>query len=245
MHNHVGIQTPAASPLRKGLPGWLIVLIVVIVLTAAAAVVTFAVQSYREKQFAMQQNMFVIIVASHNMVDVKKYLDANPSLVNAVGASGLSPLGMAASNGDIAMMKLLITRKADVNGRAHAGYTPLHEAAVSNQTEAVKLLFTNGAKVGACTDTGYTPLSIAAMMGTKEVAEVLIAHGANVNVKTNDGSTPLTIALNQLAKLGKLPTAVTQASKAQTEQGDPLFVRPTPERCRQMIQLLRQNGGIE
>lgn len=247
MQNYNGIPTPTAPPHRNGIPFRLIVLFVVI-LAAVVAAGIFALRGYQQLQ-AMAKDTFLFTVASHDTVEVKKLLDANPSLVNAVGTFEVSPLGYAAGGGDIAMMKLLIARKADVNGRAHDAYSPLHESAASGQTEAAKLLLAKGAKIDARTDSGFTPLYLAAMMGKKEVAEVLIAHGANVNAKANDGSTPLKRALKQLAKLNLLSPKETAARKAQIErdkkQGRPIFERPTAEHCRQVIDCLRQHGGKE
>lgn len=192
MHDHTDNPTSTAPPRRDGFTGWMIVLFVIISLVAAVGI--FALRGFFHAMHAMQKDMFVAYVASHNMVEVKKGLNADPSLVNIVGTFEISPLGAAAGDGDLAMMKLLIARKADVNGRAHAGYTPLHEAALYNQTEAAKLLLAKGAKIDATTDSECSPLHLAALMGKKGVAEVLIANGADVNAKEHNGLTPLHFA---------------------------------------------------
>jgi len=188
MQSSTGIPS-MTPPRRDGPPGWLIALLICIPIVLVAGSALFVVRS--RQQHLMEQSVFFMAVTTGNMVDAKRSLDANPSLVNDMGELKISPLGTAAGDGNIAMMELLMARGADINGRAHDGFTPLHEAAVANRTAAANLLLAHGAKIDAPTDSGITPLYYAAMMGKKEVAEVLVTHGANVNAKTSNGATPL------------------------------------------------------
>ncbi len=99
-------------------------------------------------------------------------------------------LHQAASDGDIAKVKLLISRGADVNEKVE-GNTPLHPAAERGHKDVVELLIDRGAEVNAKGNGNWTPLHLAATWGKRDVVELLIAKGADVNAKDLDGRTPM------------------------------------------------------
>jgi len=59
-----------------------------------------------------------------------------------------SPLHIAAANGELQAIELLIDKKASINIVDHFGRTPLVEACRSRQDAAAKLLFERGARLG-------------------------------------------------------------------------------------------------
>ena len=110
-------------------------------------------------------------------------------------------LHIAADEGDLGMVQLLIDNRADVNTRTFLGQTPLNYAIKSdnvNNLEIVELLINNGALIEYQNLRGNTALHIAAQLGRKEIVEFLINNGANVNVtNTKHGTTPLHDAINK------------------------------------------------
>lgn len=60
----------------------------------------------------------------------------------------ITPLHLAAENGDIKIAKFLIENGADVNAKNREGFTPLIYACKSQQKEMVKFLIKNGAIYG-------------------------------------------------------------------------------------------------
>ena len=62
---------------------------------------------------------------------------------------GLTPLMVAAYNGDMEMVDLLLKSKADVNAADSKGNTPLMIASANDDAEMVKWSIENGAKVNA------------------------------------------------------------------------------------------------
>ncbi|MEA2988063.1 MAG: hypothetical protein QOG83_774 [Alphaproteobacteria bacterium] len=130
-------------------------------------------------------------VAKGEIKQVRELLARDPSLVSRVAKIAGTPLHIAASRGNIAMVELLLTNKADVNAGTFDG-TPLHVAAMNGQLAVVELLIANKAEINNTAKHGQeTPLHLAASFGDIAVAQVLLAHGADINAKNLWGDTPL------------------------------------------------------
>ena len=118
--------------------------------------------------------------------------------VNAAQGDGLTALHMAAQEGNIEIVKLLVGAKANVEAKTRIGaYTPLHMAAGAGETLVVRALLDAGASASAVTSTsGVTPLHLAAKAMNGEAAvEALIAKGAPVNAReSSSGQTALMFA---------------------------------------------------
>jgi uncharacterized protein len=103
-------------------------------------------------------------------------------------------LMIAAKQGNLYMVRLLIDKGARVNARGKDGWTGLIWAAHDGHLEVIKLLIEKGAKVNAKSKKGETSLINAATMGHLEVVRLLIDKGADVHAKTKDGDTALKLA---------------------------------------------------
>src|SRR6516164_8652166 len=73
-----------------------------------------------------------------------------------------TPLGWAASNNDVPMVRYLLERKADPNKATPLG-TPLTMAAQKNSARAAEVLLAHGARTDIKSGDGSTPLHWAAM----------------------------------------------------------------------------------
>ena len=111
-----------------------------------------------------------------------------------------TPLIIAAHNGNMDSVKILLRYKADIEtrgtlkvdtGEVVEGYTPLWAAASSGHLDVVKLLLERNADVESKTSRGSTPLTVAAYDGRLDIVSCLVEHGADVNARDDDGSTPL------------------------------------------------------
>ena len=101
---------------------------------------------------------------------------------------------LAAWNGFVQCVELLLDKGADVNISDCHGDTPLIHALDNGSYECVKLLLDKGADVNVRNNDGNTPLIYAAEKGSHECVKLLLDKGDDVNVGNNDGGTPLIYA---------------------------------------------------
>jgi ankyrin repeat protein len=116
--------------------------------------------------------------------------------VNRVTRYGVTPLSLAAGNGDAALINLLLEAGADV-GKADAaltdGRTVLMLAARTGSVDAIRLLLAHGANVnGAERRMGTTALMWAAVDDRGAAIRVLAQAGADVNARSALTSYPHT-----------------------------------------------------
>lgn len=107
---------------------------------------------------------------------------------------------MAASNGDLPLVKAFLAQGADVGARALNGKTVLHFAVQSGNAALVKTLLAAGAQVNATAsrprgtgddDDGKTAVLYAAEGTDVRVLEVLLAAGADAKAKDSRNRTAL------------------------------------------------------
>ena len=118
------------------------------------------------------------------------------------GSHFVTPLIIAAHNGHLNSVKILLRYGADIETRGTLkikdqvieGCTPLWAAAVTGFLDVVKLLIEQNADVDGRTQTGSTPLRAAAHEGHLDVVRCLVESGADLNAQMNEGDTPLMVA---------------------------------------------------
>ena len=113
-----------------------------------------------------------------------------------------TPLIIAARNGNLDSVKMLLRYKADIEARGTVkvddqvieGCTPLWAAAATGHLDVVKLLIERNADVDGRTLTNSTPLRAAAYDGRLDIVNCLVENGADVNARNNFENTPLMVA---------------------------------------------------
>ena len=118
------------------------------------------------------------------------------------GDQFITPLIIAARNGNLDSVKTLLRYKADIEARGNfkfddqviEGCTPLWAAAASGHLDVVELLIERNADVDGRTITNSTPLRAAAYDGRLDIVRCLVENGADVNARNNFENTPLMVA---------------------------------------------------
>jgi len=108
-----------------------------------------------------------------------------------------TPLLVAAAQGDLEMVSLLVQNKANIREVDGQSRTALHLAASSGHESVVSFLIDRGADINARNKSGSTPLKSAAFAGNEKMVSLLIKKGANVNEQSKWGIKPLAVAITE------------------------------------------------
>jgi ankyrin repeat protein len=139
------------------------------------------------------QGMPLLVLAAREKSDkVAAVLVANPKTnIEITDKAGENAMMLAALNGDMDMVQLLISKDAEVNKK---GWAPLHYAAANGHDDIVKLLLDHSAYVDAGSPNGTTPLMMAARGGHVSTVKLLLDNGADLTVKNQIGLNALDFA---------------------------------------------------
>ncbi|UCG93256.1 MAG: ankyrin repeat domain-containing protein [candidate division WOR-3 bacterium] len=107
---------------------------------------------------------------------------------------GLTPLHMAASNGQIDICKVLIEKGADVHATDYSQRTALHFVAYHGHPEMIKLFIDKGIDANAQDNNGYTPILWAIFGKKTNTINELVQHGADLNPPIRLGRSVLHLA---------------------------------------------------
>ncbi len=116
---------------------------------------------------------------------------------SAANRYGVTPLSLACTNGNTAIIKALLEAGADANSALRGGETALMTAARTGKTGPVEALLACGAEVDAKEQRGQTAIMWAAAEGNVEVLELLIEAGADFRASLDSGFTPLFFAVRE------------------------------------------------
>jgi ankyrin repeat protein len=152
---------------------------------------------------AMSPLHIAVLTGQHG--SAKKLLESG-AFTHLRNKQELTPLMMAAQQGDAAMIRLLVTRGyADMRatGGDYAG-TPLHIAVRADKMESVRELMNLGADPQATDLSGWTPLELAAFHGRTDIARELLeaaphtraqlASALRIAIKSDHGDTARMLA---------------------------------------------------
>ena len=122
----------------------------------------------------MEQDREIMVACRQNNEKMLEQKLNQPRSPNFEDANAKAPLYVAASNGSLNCVMLLLEAGANKDqGRTDTGATPLHTAAHRGHLEVVRFLVESGAnKDQGTTDDGTTPLYAAAEKGHLEVVSI-------------------------------------------------------------------------
>ncbi|USE38534.1 ankyrin repeat domain-containing protein [Endozoicomonas sp. SCSIO W0465] len=137
-------------------------------------------------------------ITNHEIESLSRLIAIGEMDINGTDMDGLSPLHLAALQGNIECLELLLMNAPGVlvNAKVVNGISPLCLAACNGHSGCVEVLLNApGIMVNDKADSGWTPLSFAANNGHSDCVRALLrVPGIMVNEKDADGWTPLSLA---------------------------------------------------
>jgi len=140
-----------------------------------------------------------------------------------------TPLFLAAQNGHVPVIKVLLQNGASVNQQDVMGRTALHLAAEKGQSAALCALIDGGADPNKPTSLGKTALHFAAEYSHSTMAKYLIErYNATIDTQDNKGNTPLHYAAitQHEPTIGVLITHGADINKCNNDGKSPLNFLP-------------------
>ncbi|HJD55231.1 MAG TPA: ankyrin repeat domain-containing protein [Rickettsia endosymbiont of Pyrocoelia pectoralis] len=119
----------------------------------------------------------------NNPKAVELFIKKHKADVNQADNNGVTSLRIAAAEGHIEVVRILLENEAEPDKGDNNGVTPLWSASREGHVEVAQKLLENGADVNKADNYGVTPLSIAARKGHTEVVRILLENGAKHDSK--------------------------------------------------------------
>jgi ankyrin repeat protein len=127
-------------------------------------------------------------VRAGNVEEVMRLLDADSTLLERQHTDGRRLLVVAAEEGQLGVVTLVIERGADIHARDRQGCTALWYAASEGHEDVTTFLLAEGAQASTANASGITPLMEACANGHLDVVQILVQHtgGKGLDVKDKD-----------------------------------------------------------
>jgi len=142
----------------------------------------------------LAQQPFQAAIQSGSVDQVAALLSENPALLEQRDENNLTPLILAAANGQAAVVRLLLERGADIAAGDTEGSNALHNAAATGQLEIVRILLENGSNINEQDNFGMTPYLFAASYGHVELMKYFEERGADTALTTTNGRRAIHLA---------------------------------------------------
>ncbi|XP_033097862.1 E3 ubiquitin-protein ligase MIB2-like [Anneissia japonica] len=135
-------------------------------------------------------------VAQGDTDGLKRLLTQHPDWIDRK-AQDMSALHVAAHQGQLECIKILVKAGATMNLRDKNQLTPLHFSVIGKEPNATELLLNSGCTVDAADKNGLTSLHLCALHGQKECAHFLLQEMffCDRNAQDKDGDTALHCAI--------------------------------------------------
>lgn len=113
--------------------------------------------------------------------------------VNICNADGFTPLHIAAMQGRIELIQILLKARAFTNVQTRKGLTPLHLACQNQRIQIIQLLLDAYCDINSQDNRGNTALHYACDTKNVRVVELLMKYKPNCNLRNSEGRTALDV----------------------------------------------------
>ena len=132
----------------------------------------------------------LLVAVMEDQLAAARHLLARGANADVANRYRVTPLYVAALNGNADMIAALLAARADPNGAAPSGETLLMTSARTGVVKAMQLLIDAGARVDAREPAfNQTALMLAARSNSAEAIALLLDNGADINARTSVGET--------------------------------------------------------
>ena len=150
---------------------------------------------FEQKEVGHGRTAVHVAVKEGHIELVEKLIEYRTDIMDDRDKNGHDPLALAAWQGNVQMVDMLLEFPHKIHGVDVSGRTPLHLAVESGVPEVVDLLLgESAADPFAISFTGNTPLHFAASLGYTDIMTSLMESMDDVNEKNNKGETALHLA---------------------------------------------------
>ena len=149
-----------------------------------------------EKDFGIKRGESDYLNAIHrgNLIKVKEYVAAGNDVNTISKKDGMSPLFLAAAQGDETFFHKLIKKGANIKHKANDGSSLLFAACLGRNPNIVRYLLDKGFDINAKGTEGNTALHAAFMVMDTYLAKILMQEGANPSIKNDKNKTAYDMA---------------------------------------------------
>ncbi len=134
---------------------------------------------------------FISAVKRGDAVEVSGWLKRGMD-PNTIDPTGLPVLHLAARDGSLEAVKVILAAGANIDRRTVAGESALMLASIQGHKDVVNLLIQKEAQIN---HPGWTPLIYAATTGKTEIIKILIDNHAYIDSSSPNGVTSLMMAI--------------------------------------------------
>ena len=142
----------------------------------------------------VKDSIFISACKGGRLTEVECLLHARQNPDARDMRNNFTGIHMAANNGHLDVVRLLLEARTDKDAALQNGATALHIASERGHLDVARLLLEAGADKVAVMQDGATALHMAAQHGRLDVVRLLLKAGANKVAAMNDGATALHLA---------------------------------------------------
>ncbi|MBF0410267.1 MAG: ankyrin repeat domain-containing protein [Candidatus Riflebacteria bacterium] len=131
------------------------------------------------------------ILATGDYQKLSFALKSNPEVLNFADEEGAFPIHIAAFNGNLKDLQLILGYGDNVDKIDGQNWTPLHFAVAGKRMKNVAFLLVRGANPNRSDKNGNTPLFFAVANSQSGMVKVLMNYGADALIRNNSGEQPI------------------------------------------------------